>query len=126
MKTIARKKLGDRARFFVHHFPAVSKRFSSSASGDARTLALGADLLCARGYGEIIGGGERARDWGVSGKTIESTQPADAKRFWDCYLDDFFVFFAPFSSRFPAGWLGSECVIRTLHFLDLRIGTRGP
>ncbi|HEV7646078.1 MAG TPA: asparagine--tRNA ligase [Pyrinomonadaceae bacterium] len=47
---------------FVHHFPAVIKAFYFERDKERPELALGADLLAPEGYGEIIGGGERARD----------------------------------------------------------------
>ena len=47
---------------FVHHFPAVIKAFYFERDKDRPELALGADLLAPEGYGEIIGGGERAMD----------------------------------------------------------------
>ena len=45
---------------FVHHFPAVIKAFYFERDATRPELALGADLLAPEGYGEIIGGGERA------------------------------------------------------------------
>ena len=50
------------APVFVHHFPAVIKAFYFERDKDRSELALGADLLAPEGYGEIIGGGERAFD----------------------------------------------------------------
>jgi asparaginyl-tRNA synthetase len=47
---------------FVHHFPAVIKAFYFERDKERPELALGADLLAPEGYGEIIGGGERAMD----------------------------------------------------------------
>ncbi len=48
------------APVFVHHFPAVIKAFYFERDAERPELALGADLLAPEGYGEIIGGGERA------------------------------------------------------------------
>jgi asparaginyl-tRNA synthetase len=45
---------------FVHHFPAAIKAFYFELDHERPELALGADLLAPEGYGEIIGGGERA------------------------------------------------------------------
>jgi asparaginyl-tRNA synthetase len=45
---------------FVHHFPAAIKAFYFELDTERPELALGADLLAPEGYGEIIGGGERA------------------------------------------------------------------
>lgn len=50
------------APVFVHHFPAVIKAFYFERDKDRPELALGADLIAPEGYGEIIGGGERAFD----------------------------------------------------------------
>lgn len=45
---------------FVHHFPAAIKGFYFEVDKDRPECALGIDLLAPEGYGEIIGGGERA------------------------------------------------------------------
>lgn len=45
---------------WVHHFPKEFKAFYMEPDPDDPRLALGADLLAPEGYGEIIGGGERA------------------------------------------------------------------
>jgi asparaginyl-tRNA synthetase len=47
---------------FVHHFPAAIKGFYFEVDKDRPECALGIDLLAPEGYGEIIGGGERAAD----------------------------------------------------------------
>jgi asparaginyl-tRNA synthetase len=44
----------------VHHFPAAIKGFYFEVDKDRPELSLGIDLLAPEGYGEIIGGGERA------------------------------------------------------------------
>lgn len=45
---------------WVHRFPKVFKAFYMEPDPEDPRLALGADLLAPEGYGEIIGGGERA------------------------------------------------------------------
>jgi asparaginyl-tRNA synthetase len=47
---------------FVHHFPTAIKGFYFEIDKDRPECALGVDLLAPEGYGEIIGGGERAAD----------------------------------------------------------------
>jgi asparaginyl-tRNA synthetase len=44
----------------VHRFPKAFKAFYMEPDPDDARLALGADLLAPEGYGEVIGGGERA------------------------------------------------------------------
>lgn len=56
---------------FVHHFPAKIKAFYFERDKERPELALGADLLAPEGYGEIIGGGERAFDLEFLEKQIE-------------------------------------------------------
>lgn len=56
---------------FVHHFPAVIKAFYFERDPERPELALGADLLAPEGYGEVIGGGERAMDLNFLEKQIE-------------------------------------------------------
>ena len=56
---------------FVHHFPAVIKAFYFERDAQRPELALGADLLAPEGYGEIIGGGERAMNLEFLEKQIE-------------------------------------------------------
>lgn len=46
----------------VHRFPAAIKAFYMKRDPDDDRLALGMDILAPEGYGEIIGGGERATD----------------------------------------------------------------
>lgn len=57
---------------FVHHFPAGIKGFYFERDADRPELALGVDLLAPEGYGEIIGGGERAMDLEFLEKQIEA------------------------------------------------------
>ncbi|HEX9629183.1 MAG TPA: asparagine--tRNA ligase [Pyrinomonadaceae bacterium] len=44
----------------VHHYPAEVKAFYMARDARRNELALGVDVLAPEGYGEIIGGGERA------------------------------------------------------------------
>ena len=44
----------------VHHYPAEVKAFYMARCPDRNELALGVDVLAPEGYGEVIGGGERA------------------------------------------------------------------
>ena len=44
----------------VHHYPAAIKAFYMARDPERPELALGADVLAPEGYGEVIGGGERA------------------------------------------------------------------
>ncbi len=46
----------------VHRYPAPVKAFYMKRDPDDDRLALGMDVLAPEGYGEIIGGGERATD----------------------------------------------------------------
>ena len=46
----------------VHRFPAPVKAFYMRRDPDDDRLALGMDVLAPEGYGEIVGGGERATD----------------------------------------------------------------
>jgi asparaginyl-tRNA synthetase len=44
----------------VHHYPAAVKAFYMARDPERAELALGVDVLAPEGYGEVIGGGERA------------------------------------------------------------------
>jgi asparaginyl-tRNA synthetase len=44
----------------VHHYPAAVKAFYMARDPERHELALGVDVLAPEGYGEVIGGGERA------------------------------------------------------------------
>ncbi len=44
----------------VHHYPAAVKAFYMARDPKRDELALGVDVLAPEGYGEVIGGGERA------------------------------------------------------------------
>ncbi len=70
---------------FVHHFPAAIKAFYFERDKERPELALGADLLAPEGYGEIIGGGERAFDLDFLEKQIAAHDlPKEA---FEWYLD---------------------------------------
>lgn len=73
------------APVFVHHFPAVIKAFYFERDKDRPELALGADLIAPEGYGEIIGGGERAMDLEFLEKQIEAHDLP--KESFEWYLD---------------------------------------
>jgi asparaginyl-tRNA synthetase len=47
----------------VHRYPAAVKAFYMKPDPQRPELALGVDVLAPEGYGEIIGGGERATDY---------------------------------------------------------------
>src|SRR5688572_22339930 len=57
---------------FVHHFPTAIKGFYFEIDKDRPECALGIDLLAPEGYGEIIGGGERAASLEYLEKQLES------------------------------------------------------
>jgi asparaginyl-tRNA synthetase len=44
----------------VHHYPAAVKAFYMARDPERSEIALGVDVLAPEGYGEVIGGGERA------------------------------------------------------------------
>jgi len=70
---------------FVHHFPTAIKGFYFEVDPERPETALGIDLLAPEGYGEIIGGGERASSLEYLEKQIEAHNlPKDA---FDWYLD---------------------------------------
>ncbi|MBK8811443.1 MAG: asparagine--tRNA ligase [Acidobacteria bacterium] len=70
---------------FVHHFPAAIKAFYFERDKERPELALGVDLLAPEGYGEIIGGGERAFDLDFVEKQIEAH--GLPKESFEWYLD---------------------------------------
>ncbi len=70
---------------FVHHFPAVIKAFYFERDAERPELALGADLLAPEGYGEIIGGGERATNLEFLEQQIEAHNLP--KESFEWYLD---------------------------------------
>jgi asparaginyl-tRNA synthetase len=70
---------------FVHHFPAVIKAFYFERDEQRPELALGADLLAPEGYGEIIGGGERATNLEFLEQQLEAHNLP--KESFEWYLD---------------------------------------
>ncbi len=70
---------------FVHHFPAIIKAFYFERDAERPELALGADLLAPEGYGEIIGGGERATNLEFLEQQIEAHNLPKESFQW--YLD---------------------------------------
>ncbi|MCC6451951.1 MAG: asparagine--tRNA ligase [Acidobacteria bacterium] len=70
---------------FVHHFPTAIKGFYFEVDKDRPETALGIDLLAPEGYGEIIGGGERAASLEYLEAQLESHNlPREA---FEWYLD---------------------------------------
>ncbi len=70
---------------FVHRFPAAIKGFYFERDRERPELALGIDLLAPEGYGELIGGGERASDLEFLEKQLEEHDlPREA---FEWYLD---------------------------------------
>lgn len=70
---------------FVHHFPTAIKGFYFEIDDERPELALGVDLLAPEGYGEIIGGGERAMDLEYLEEQLEKHNlPKEA---FEWYLD---------------------------------------
>lgn len=57
---------------FVHHFPTAIKGFYFEVDKDRPECALGIDLLAPEGYGEIIGGGQRAHSLEYMENQIEA------------------------------------------------------
>ena len=55
----------------VHRYPAVVKAFYMKRDPEDDRLALGMDVLAPEGYGEIVGGGERATDLAFLEQQIE-------------------------------------------------------
>lgn len=70
---------------FVHHFPAEIKAFYFARDPERTEIALGIDLLAPEGYGEIIGGGERATDLEFLEEQIEKHNLP--KESFEWYLD---------------------------------------
>ena len=56
----------------VHRYPAAIKAFYMKRDPEDDRLALGMDVLAPEGYGEIVGGGERATDLGFLEEQIEA------------------------------------------------------
>jgi asparaginyl-tRNA synthetase len=69
----------------VHRYPAAVKAFYMKADPQRPELALGVDVLAPEGYGEIIGGGERATDYDFLVEQIKKHElPQEA---FEWYLD---------------------------------------
>ncbi len=69
----------------VHHYPAAVKAFYMARDPERNELALGVDVLAPEGYGEVIGGGERATSLEFLQQQIaEHELPEQA---FDWYLD---------------------------------------
>lgn len=69
----------------VHRYPAAVKAFYMARDPERDDLALGVDVLAPEGYGEVIGGGERAVSLEYLQKQIEAHGlPEEA---FDWYLD---------------------------------------
>lgn len=69
----------------VHRYPAAIKAFYFKRDEQDERLALGVDVLAPEGYGEVIGGGERATSLEFLERQIESHHlPKEA---FDWYLD---------------------------------------
>ena len=69
----------------VHRFPADIKAFYMKRDPDDDRLAMGMDVLAPEGYGEIIGGGERATDLDYLQAQIETHGLPE--EVFDWYLD---------------------------------------
>ena len=69
----------------VHHYPAVVKAFYMKRDPEHEEYALGVDVLAPEGYGEVIGGGERA----TSAEFLEQQIAAHGlpKEAFEWYLD---------------------------------------
>ena len=69
----------------VHRYPAVVKAFYMKRDPEDDRLALGIDVLAPEGYGEVIGGGERATDLAfLQSQVAEHDLPSDV---FDWYFD---------------------------------------
>ncbi len=69
----------------VHRFPADIKAFYMKRDPEDDRLAMGVDVLAPEGYGEIIGGGERATDLDYLKEQIEAHDLPE--EVFDWYLD---------------------------------------
>lgn len=69
----------------VHRYPAIVKAFYMARDPERDDLALGVDVLASEGYGEVIGGGERAVSLEFLQEQIAAHElPEEA---FDWYLD---------------------------------------
>lgn len=69
----------------VHHYPAIVKAFYMARDEQREELALGVDVLAPEGYGEVIGGGERATSLEFLQQQIAAHNLPEAA--FDWYLD---------------------------------------
>ena len=69
----------------IHRFPTKIKAFYMKADPARPEVALGCDLIASDGYGELIGGGERASDLALLERKIEEEKLPKAAYEW--YLD---------------------------------------
>ncbi|MDX6693662.1 MAG: asparaginyl-tRNA synthetase [Blastocatellia bacterium] len=69
----------------VHHYPAAVKAFYMARDPERTELALGVDVLAPEGYGEVIGGGERATSLEFLQEQI--TEHGLPEAAFDWYLD---------------------------------------
>jgi asparaginyl-tRNA synthetase len=70
---------------FVHRFPSAIKAFYMEPDPEDDTYSLSVDLLAPEGYGEIIGGGQRASDLGLLKRRIAEHKLPEKAFEW--YLD---------------------------------------
>jgi asparaginyl-tRNA synthetase len=67
----------------IHHYPAAIKAFYMKRDPQDPTLALGFDMICSEGYGEIVGGSQREDDLAELEKRIaEHKLPPQAFRWY--------------------------------------------
>jgi asparaginyl-tRNA synthetase len=57
--------------FFLTHFPKQAKAFYHMPDPSNPSITLSADLLAPKGYGEVVGGGQRIHDYGLLLRRIE-------------------------------------------------------
>ena len=69
----------------VHRYPAAVKAFYMKRDPERDELALGVDVLASEGYGEVIGGGQRAEDLDYLLKQIHAHGLPE--EVFDWYLD---------------------------------------
>ncbi len=70
---------------FVHHYPTAAKAFYMETDPDRPEVCLSVDLLAPEGYGEIIGGGQRATSVELLEQRFEEHELNRADYEW--YLD---------------------------------------